>query len=61
MDGAAYTWGYPLAGTMAAEPTHIDPPDRDPVACSACKHPITDPDPVAHCPTCGWQEMRGAD
>lgn len=60
MDGAGYTLDDCMAHTMAAE-LLTEPPDADAVACSACKHPIPDPGPVAHCTSCGWQEKRGAD
>ena len=46
---------------MAAEPTSSEPRDPDAVTCPACKHHIPDADPVAHCPSCGWQERSGAD
>lgn len=61
MDGPCYRPDTDLSTTMAAEPIVRTPPDRDVVACSVCKHRITDPGPVAHCPSCGWQEKQGAD
>lgn len=33
----------------------------DAVRCFTCGHRITDPNPIASCPRCGWQERLGAD
>lgn len=61
MDGPHYTPDTAHSTSMAAEPISTKPPDADAVTCPACRHQIPDPDPVARCPSCGWQEMRGAD
>ena len=31
------------------------------ISCLRCGRQIPNPNPVAHCPHCNWQEKRGAD
>lgn len=46
---------------MGEQPTTENRLAADAVRCFTCEHRIADPNPVARCPHCGWQERWGAD